>query len=454
MILLAVLAPLGIAMMSLCNTTALTAQNHAAIQGALFEAEGGLSYLVYVLKKIDVSESMSDAELLEAVSTHYSTELAGLSTMHGSVALASGTSVTIPTIRTNGGAKSFDALVTVPSEGTIRLLVNGHSGTIDRSVSLDFSLMGGTAAVFDHGIASKGPIRMLGNASVEGANSADEATCLAATYAVDQAMSLGGNCFIEGGIAVSNDSANVGVSGNVQVGDNYYHGSQTITKQTITEDPEAYSAIDIGVGEVEFPEVDPSVFESFATNVVTSSTPTSGNRTFTNIRIKANANKTFAGNVTLNGVIFIEQPNDIKFTGNVVITGVIVTEDAGDDTYESNKIKFTGNLSASGVEDLPNTEEFSVLRQMPGSFILAPGFGVEFTGNFGCINGTMAADKFKWTGNASGNVRGAIISYSDSEFKLTGNSRIIIDRLGTPDIPPGFACQVVITKVPESYIEH
>jgi hypothetical protein len=90
---------------------------------------------------------------------------------------------------------------------------------------------------------------------------------------------------------------------------------------------------------------------------------------------------------------------------------------------------------------------------MPGSFILAPGFGLEFVGNFGTVGGGMAADEFKFTGNAGGLVRGMIINYSDSAFTLTGNSRIRFDRSSSPDIPPGFSLPQRIVLRPDTYVE-
>ena len=203
-----------------------------------------------------------------------------------------------------------------------------------------------------------------------------------------------------------------------------------------------------------FPEVDPTVFEPFATNIVNSSTPTSGNRTFTNIRIKANTNPTFSGNITIKGVVFVETPNKVQFSGNLNFTGVLVTQDAGDNVYTTNTVKFTGNTTSQGVESLPDTAEFHDLRQMPGSFLLAPGFGVSFTGNFGTVNGCMAADAFTFTGNAGGLVKGPIINYSDSIFSLTGNSSVTIDRLNTPTEPPGFSSNGSLRADNTTYAEY
>jgi len=138
----------------------------------------------------------------------------------------------------------------------------------------------------------------------------------------------------------------------------------------------------------------------------------------------------------------------------VTITGVIVTEDAGEDTYDTNTIKFTGNTTVRGVEDLPDTPEFHDLREMPGAFILAPGFGTQFTGNFGTVSGCMAAETFKFTGNAGGLVKGMIISYGPEEFKLTGNSSLTIDLPDTGELPPGFTARPTLCPSPDSYKEY
>ncbi|HOF17846.1 MAG TPA: hypothetical protein PK082_02970, partial [Phycisphaerae bacterium] len=274
------------------------------------------------------------------------------------------------------------------------------------------------------------------------ANSASEASILSATSATNETFRLTGNCDIDGDLFMTNPDGYASLTGNVTVGG------------VSASDPAIAEHIHIGVPDAPFPEVDPSVFAPFATCLVDSGTSTSGNKTFNNIRIKAGTNPTFSGNIQLNGVIFIETPNRVHFSGNVTLKGVIVTEDAGDDVYDTNTIKFTGNMTARGVEELPDTPEFHDLRQMPGSFLLAPGFGVEFTGNFGTVGGTMAADSYKFTGNAGGIVKGSVICYSDSDFKLTGNSSLTIDRSGNPETPPGFSLPPTFTMTVSTYQEY
>jgi hypothetical protein len=368
-----------------------------------------------------------------------------------------GQAIVIPSIAANGPGRSFYGMLTLVNDRTVLLRVTGASGDVSRSVGLQFGLLAGGAgaSAFDYGIASKGPIRMEGFAKVQGATSAEEGDCLSAIYGEPEAFHITGHPDIQGDVYASDPDTHVRLCGNnVRIGGEGPSGTKTLPDPD--DDDPICAHVHVGVGPVDFPKIDPSQFERFATIPVDAHTVMPDN-TFTNIRILANSDKTFAGNVKLNGVIFIEVPNRIHFSGNVEITGVIVTQDAGDDAYDTNTIKFSGNVVSKGVEELDDTDEFHELREMPGSFLLAPGFGVEFVGNFSTISGYMAADKFKWTGNAGGTVKGGIIAYSNAEFKLAGNSCITIDREGTPGAPPGFSgpgSQLMLVLIPTTYVEY
>jgi hypothetical protein len=349
-----------------------------------------------------------------------------------------GSTISVPSIATDQG--SFRASITLNEDDSVNLTVIGSDGETTRSVGLSFGASGGQSPVFDYGIATRSAVQITGNASVHGANDPSEAHILSTTYSTQEAFRLTGNACIDGDIYSANPDSYVTLTGNITVG-----GATGSAIQ---------NHIHIGVGDLEFPEVDPTVFEPFATNIVDANTTTSGNLTFTNIRIKANTNPTFSGNTTLRGVVFIEVPNRVQFTGNMNLTGVIVTQDAGDNVYTTNTIRFTGNTTFRGVELLPDELQFQELRQMPGSSLLAPGFGVTFTGNFGAVGGCLAADAFTWTGNASGTIHGSIINYGDSAFTLTGNSRITIDRSTSPAAPPGFSSPARLNPIPSSYREY
>ncbi|RPI64128.1 MAG: hypothetical protein EHM48_01345 [Planctomycetaceae bacterium] len=441
LIFLCIFAALSVAYCTTVNSNVLQASNQNHVQSALLQAESGLAFGQYVMQNVSLSASVKDAAMMAALYNALKTDPNIVGNLGGRQIVydAGAGTITIPAIAVNADGGSFDIVISQASSTSVQVCVNGHARGVSRAVGLTYNLSPGKCAVLDYGIATKSSISLTGNDSITGANSASEASLYSATYSATTAVSMTGNAKIQGDVYVSNPDANISLTGNVSIGGASGAG--------------ATAHCHIGVDDAEFPEIDPTVFEPFATNVVDSSTSTSGNKSFKNIRIKAGTNPTFSGNITIKGVVYIEQPNKVQFTGNLNFTGVIVTEDAGENAYTNNTIKFTGNTTSSGVESLPDTAEFHDLRQLPGSFLLAPGFGVSFTGNFGTVNGAMAADSFSFTGNAGGRVNGPIINYSDSQFKLTGNAGLIIDRSKYSGTPPGFVVPAKLSADAGSYVE-
>ena len=84
---------------------------------------------------------------------------------------------------------------------------------------------------------------------------------------------------------------------------------------------------------------------------------------------------------------------------------------------------------------------------------MAPGFSVKFGGNFGTINGTIAADEFQYSGNARGTVHGWVLNWGDTELAMSGNARLTIDRSGLDELPSCFAVPSRLSPVPETYEE-
>ena len=439
---LAIFATMAVVYTEVAGTNLACADNQSQILQARLSAESGMAYLSNVLQKLQLAGSPSGQALLDAVAAGLQAQLSGSANFGGQPVTYDGVTITIPLARITGSC-TFSGTVTLSgaSATTLVLWAKGLQGQVTRSVGMNFNVSPGNSPIFKYGIATKSAVVMTGNASLTGKNSASEANILSSTYTSQTAFNLTGNVRIQGDIYAANPAAAVSMSGNTSVGG--ISGTS----------PGVASHIHTGTVETSFPAVDPTVFQSFAVNTVDGSTSTSGNRTFTNIRIKAGTNPTFSGNTTLKGIIFVEQPNRVTFAGNTTMTGLIVTQAAPDNTYASNTINFTGNTTFSGVENLPDTSDFHVLRTMPGSSILAPGFGLTFTGNFGTVGGCMAADSFSFTGNAGGTIRGSIINYSDSQFSLTGNSSIVIDRSGTPTVPPGFSLPSTTKANPDTYLE-
>jgi Tfp pilus assembly protein PilX len=441
---LSLFAAIGVAYAALADSNHARSQNCAVAQSALFQAEGGLTYIVNVIRQCNLGANSSGTAMMDTLAADLATLLDGTANLNGAVVghTPGTTVITVPAISLDAAGRQFQTTITLSptNASAVVLLVTGQDGSITHSVSLGM-LATTESSVFNFGIASQGGISLAGNASVKGVNNASEANILTEVTSTNDAYNLTGNVSLAGDISATNPNAYVSMTGNVSIGG-------------ATGDA-ASSHIHIPVAQVDFPEVDPTVFEPFATNIVNSTTSTTGNKTFTNIRIKANTNPTFSGNITVQGVVFVETPNQVTFAGNLNLTGVVVTQDAGDNAYTTNTINFTGNTTTAGVASLPNTTAFATLRTMPGSFLLAPGFGVSFSGNFGTVNGTMAADAFTFNGNAGGTINGTLINYGNSTLSLAGNSQIKINRAGGTGSHPGFMpVPTFLAGQPNTYVEN
>jgi len=418
------------------------ADNEAKLLNARMSAEGGLAYFCYLLEDETVSGG-DEAAILESVADLLRPSLEGAGKLPAGSITCDGQTVVVPPVSFTGASGSFSATVAFVEDSIVGLTVTGLSGQARRSVGLRMEIQGGGGgASFGQGIITNGPIQINGNAKIRGVNDPSEAEVYSATDE-NLVFKLTGNSQIEGDVYASNPDATYNLSGNSKIAGCKWNN------------PDLPDHVHVGVDPIEIPEVDGSPFEPYATDIIAGNR--SGNYTLSNIRIVAGANPRFSGNYTIKGVIYVETPNIVTFTGNTTIKGVIVTEDAGDEAYNSNKIKFRGNTSLQGVGSLPDDPEYAGLKDLPGSMLLAPGFGIDFHGNFGTVVGCMAADKFSFYGNCGGTVHGSIINYGQTTMTMTGNSNFYFDHSDVEEDPAGFgggSGASVLSVVPSSYVEY
>jgi hypothetical protein len=193
---------------------------------------------------------------------------------------------------------------------------------------------------------------------------------------------------------------------------------------------------------VHFTDVNSSNKGSFATG------------THKNIRIKANTNPTF-DNVTIQGIMYIEAPNQIYFNNNVAFTGVMVADDPPAGSPDSaNYIYFKNNMTFNGVEQLPNTWEFAEVKKLKGASILCPGFTMEFKNNMTSVSGIMALKALTAKNNLSSTVLGSMLIYGDAGLDFKNNTDLNIALSGSAP-PPGFQGygKPALEPIPESYSE-
>ena len=136
----------------------------------------------------------------------------------------------------------------------------------------------------------------------------------------------------------------------------------------------------------------------------------------------------------------------------MTINGLLATDDT-ELGIQSCKISFAGQVEAFDTTVLPDEPQFVAAKALTGTFIAAPGFDVNFAGQFTTINGTIAADKLTFSGQAEGTVRGSIIGLADHPTSIAGTVNICIDQSGQGGDDPGFVMPVLLTIDPKTYLE-
>ena len=353
---------------------------------------------------------------------------------NGIVSDASG--VTFPAVSVLGpDGRTGTVTVSMTADGgvqdspTITVTANGQFAGATRTAYYDFHVRSGYRILSDYGLASQAPISLTGASKVDGANNDNEASLFSCSESDTYGIDMGGTSEITGHAAVSGENVGINKSGNATIG-----GDE------ITDAPDH-----------DWPVADPTHFEQY----VESTYDGDGDEqdaTFSNIRIPAGTNPTFS-NVNLYGLVYIESPNTVTFNGNANICGIVVCEEPTVENFDNNKLTFNGNLTASGVEYLPDDPRYDGIRKETGTFLLAPGFFAKFSGNSSMINGYIAAGKLEFTGGASGTVRGGVLNLSDTSLTLAGGAHLTIDKENADQQPAGFTRRYSLICVSGSYRE-
>lgn len=436
-ILLSMCAAMAVSFAAATNQNARLGANTADIQRANLAADSGLGFAVRQCKKLRLPAATTVDTAMAAIAADLAGRLNGTANLAGAAISSTADTVTIPAIAT--GRESFE--VQFKKIGTkLYVEVWGTAGVVRRGRRMEVALTSPTNSVFDYGLASRGQISISGNGEIHGMNELTEASVIS-TVSSGVAISLGGNAVIDG------DLSSVGAGTSVVIS-----GTPTVAGST---NPLVIARhIHFGVAEPVFPVIDTSIFRALATNVVDSSTDVSQKgATYENLIIRAGTNPTFASDIVVNGVVYVEAPNIVSFSGKVTLNGLVATDPAGANPLTSCKVNFAGQVEAFGVEALPDLPQFQAVKQLTGTFVAAPGFDVSFAGQFTTINGTIAADKLTFSGQAFGTVRGSVIGMAEQNTSVSGTVNIIIDRAGLRRDPPGFSTPLVLTPDPKSYVE-
>jgi hypothetical protein len=434
MIFVLVFSALAVSLATVSGTNVQLANNQRQVNYALTSAQSGLEVLRYYLTGLKVSGSVQPADRLSAVATAL--------TNKGFSASYSNHTLTVPAMPINiSSNQAFSA--TMHCDGEYNTVVADIIGTgrneVTRKLRVNFDFKDSGSNVFDYGIATRGPLRTHGSIEVDGLNEKIEAKVYIESLNSLLALEMIGKSSIAGDVFIVNP---LGVA---DIGN-----ASSIAGESGTD---AKDHVFIGAPPSDFPTPNPAEFEPFVQNTFIPGTTPTSNVTLQNMRIPANANPSFTGSVIIEGVLFIEPPNVVKFNGNTQITGVIVANGSLDAPSSDNSVQFLGTVDSHDVNQLPNEEGFAELREKQGTFLLAPGFSTSFSGNFATINGVIAASGISFSGNAGGTINGSVVNYSDAQMTLDGNTDLIFNRSGSSTNPPGFGPSKELIFQPGSYSE-
>jgi len=442
MIVLGILSAFAAAIYSMSTANVQLAENQRKADHARASAESGLEIIRLWLSCVAIPGDTPPNQRFSLIANSFQSAVLSIS---GITLPPSSSSITIPDITLNSAkGQSFDAQITplpnLADPNTLQVSVVGKYGSVTKPIRVNYEFGSRPHTAFNYGVATKGPLHLSGNIELEGAN-VSVSNVYIECLSENEALSIIGNSQIAGDVNIANPLATVNLQG----------GQASIGGETGQN--AINNHVEFGAAPPEFPTPNPGHFESYVTDTVDSSTDTSADTTFNNIRIVAGTNPTFTGNVTLNGVVFIEVPNVVTFAGNVTITGIIAGDGDVEDDSATNQINFLGNVFSNSVRELPAEEQFAGLQDETGTFAIAPGFYMSFGGNFGTLNGAIAGNGIEFFGNAGGTIEGSVINYADTTMNLTGNSDLYFNRYNQTGTPAGFVLEIILKYKPASYAE-
>lgn len=447
LIFVAIFSALSVAMFTMSSSNTLVASNIHRVNDARSSAESGLEAIRYYLGQIEISGYLPESQWYATLQSQLTGILpSGYSTVYDEDTGIISIGANSPVALISGGSKSFTAQIWPEETSGLNLRVTGNAGDINRRIqgSFNYGEKPEPYSVFDFGVATKGPLNLQGNILLAGVNISVESDVYIESLDINRALEIIGNSQIAGDVKIVNDEGYVILQGG-QAGIGGETGLAAIQNH-----------VTVGAPQTQFPIPNTNHFEGYATGVTINSTNIgsySNNATLENVRIAAGTNPTFGGNCTIKGVLFIEQPNSVTFTGNAAVTGVIVGDGDYNDNSATNKLDFQGTVTSTSVTALP--ESYGTLRNETGTFVMAPGFQVKMGGNFGTLNGCIAANGVTFYGNAGGTIGGSVLNYSDQPMTLSGNSDLYFNRTGNTEIPSGFdtVLNIEVRYDPSAYDE-
>lgn len=450
------------------SVSSISNTNNGDLRLARLAAEGGLDFIGYHMRHLELDADVTNDTLLAALADNLQTAM-GSSASTGSVYL-SGSDVLIPSITPSATTPgSFSALIRFqnddPSTGIVQVITTGtvtaYDGTtINRSAMAEYEFTPGTTggppydfggSIFAYGLALNGPISINGGCHIESTGDWNEVIGFYSGYTGTGAiLTMDGSGYIEGPGAASADSitaafpgGGVSINGVIAAWKAEYNWQKNV--------PELLAQIAVGVEEPEWPVVNAADFEPFVPATpsahVTAYNDPAQNNAYINhldsVRVGANTNPTIGADTVINGVVYIESPNTVTFGAGASVNGVIICED-GAVSGGTCRLTFNGGFRLNSVANLPGDSKYDALRSIHGVSILAPGYDMTMANGAVSVGGTVFGKSLALSGGAALNVRGAVLLTGSSTLQVFNGAMVRIDLTdlaNADELPTGFHWQ-------------
>jgi len=450
MLYLVLFAMLAVGFYASTNTAGQVSMNEQRRYRALGAAESGMDFARYQLFQVSIPPTTTADQVITQIYNDLAVQLNGTPNLGAKTVgidlLA--TTINIPSqanqyITLGSDGSKFHVTITHPAlpagNHSIIVKVTGAysnsaiAGGDLAAVQLTYDPLERPTNFFDIGMASKGTVTIDTKNPITG-TPASEASILSTSAANPPVTMLTGS--ISGDITDLN-GLNPSIAAGVSV------GGSAILADILANHVHHIDPANLP----EFPTPDTSVFKKYATNIYVAGKPS-----YDNIIIPANMNPVISGPVVLRGVVYIQQPNAVKFSGNVTIQGVVVSDNSGIGTLLTNTLTFQGaGNTHTGLETLPDLPQFHELRQMGGSFVIAPGYDVKVTGSFSAISGNIVGDRVNVQGSADLNISGSVVALKNT---LTLGTNGVISLKASPSgLHTGLRFSDRYVPTPSSYDE-
>lgn len=437
---LAVFCALSVGFLSLSSANTQIARNHSLGNGAFTSAQSGYEVVRYLMDGIQIYGTHPAGTVYEVYQQLQSRISSyGMSCIQAGYDLSTDT-ISVSNVPLAASGKSFNFTISGDNADSnlFHTTVTGTNGDISRRISVNYQLATRGHTVFDFGIATKGPLLMSGQTSVTAANIAVESDVFIDAVTTGDTFSISNQALVQGNVHIVNPYAS------------YTIGTKSSVGGATGEEAEDH--VYLGADPVDFPTANPQYFQKFATGPIIDNTNVNDYSVLENAVIAAGTNPTFASDMVIKGVLYVEQPNTVKFSAKTTVQGIIAADSQAGVIDTANSLQFTGQVVCEDVSTLEGSQ-FDAIRGETGTFLMAPGFFADFTGQANVINGVMAVGGIRFTGDAGGTINGSIINYSPMPVTLQGQSELLFNRSGTSQNPAGFVPVMTVSIDQSSYSE-